>query len=197
VRLRLRVEHELRERAVQPRHRAAQEGEARTAELRPGVEVQPERPTEVDMVLRRELERPRRAPAPIGTLSCGRLGTAISISDRSAWIASSRSAELFSPSAMPATCAISSPLSWPFDFSWPICLDSLLRCACSSSVRVWIALRSASSDWKRGTSRKACGVVRASRRATTCAKSLRSRVMSSMGSRTPAGALRRSVSPGL
>ena len=59
----LHVEHELGERAVQPRDRAAQEREARARELGAGVEVHAERRAEVDVVPRRELEAARRAPA--------------------------------------------------------------------------------------------------------------------------------------
>ena len=61
---RVRVEHELRERAMQPRHPRAHHGEARARKLRPGREVDhTQRFTEVRVVLRREVERPRCAPA--------------------------------------------------------------------------------------------------------------------------------------
>jgi hypothetical protein len=60
----LHVQHELRQRPVQPRHRAAQEGEARAAQLGTGVEVQPQRRTQVDVVARRKSkDGARRAPA--------------------------------------------------------------------------------------------------------------------------------------
>ena len=60
----LHVEHELRQRAVQARDAAAQEGEARPAEPRAGVEVQAQRRAQVDMVLGREVEA--RAACPSG-----------------------------------------------------------------------------------------------------------------------------------
>ena len=47
---RLQVQHELRERAVQPRRRAAQEGEARARELDAHLKVQPQWHTNVHMV---------------------------------------------------------------------------------------------------------------------------------------------------
>ena len=57
------VEHELRERAMQPRHRAAQR-EARAGELGRGLEIQAaERFADVDVIARRNVERARRAPA--------------------------------------------------------------------------------------------------------------------------------------
>ena len=64
VLLRLHVEHELGERPMQPRDRAAQEREARARELDAGLEVEAERRADVDVVARRELELARRAPAP-------------------------------------------------------------------------------------------------------------------------------------
>ncbi len=133
--------------------------------------------------------------APAGTPGCGRLGSAISRACNSAWMASSRSADAFSASPMPCTSAIAAEASSPRPRAWPICLESWLRRACSSSVRVCTALRSASMASKRATSRKGCGDLRASSRATTPARSLRSRVMSSMAVRAgkrneaaPAGA---------
>ena len=64
VLLGLHVEHELGERAVQPRHRPAQEREARARELDAGLEVEAERRADVDVIARRERELARRAPAP-------------------------------------------------------------------------------------------------------------------------------------
>ena len=75
--------------------------------------------------------------------------------------ASRRSAPAFWASPMPPTSASSG--RWrlrPCPFSWPICLDSALRRACSSSVRVTCRpLRSVSSSVKRATSRKGCGCL--------------------------------------
>ncbi len=89
----------------------------------------------------------RRRPA---RSSCGRLGTAISIAaqlglDRVA--ARGRGAP--ARRRWPATSAITADASSPLALSWPICLDRLLRRACSSSVRVCSGLRSASSALKR------------------------------------------------
>ncbi len=65
VLLRVHVEHELGERAVQARHGALHQREARPADLRRGVEVEAaEFGAEVDMVLRGKAEFARRAPAP-------------------------------------------------------------------------------------------------------------------------------------
>ena len=63
VLLRLRVEHELRERAVQPRNRAAQKAKSRARQLRAGIEIEPERRAQIDMVFWREVEGTRRTPA--------------------------------------------------------------------------------------------------------------------------------------
>ena len=60
---RVQVQHELRQRPVQPRHRPAQEGKARTCQQRAGIEVQPQRRAEIDMVLDMEVECPRDTPA--------------------------------------------------------------------------------------------------------------------------------------
>ena len=83
---RLRVEHELRERAVQPREPAAQEREARAGELgRRGEVEQPEAFADVGVVARPESRtraacpsgaprRCRRHDLPTGTLECVRFG---------------------------------------------------------------------------------------------------------------------------
>ncbi len=61
----MRVEHELRERAVQVRESAAQEREARAGELRRGGEVEKPQPlADVGVVAHREVESPRRPPSP-------------------------------------------------------------------------------------------------------------------------------------
>ena len=65
VLLRLHVEHQLRERALQARERAAQHDEARAGKLRGGVEVhEAELLAQRDVIERREVELRRRAPAP-------------------------------------------------------------------------------------------------------------------------------------
>ena len=57
---RVQVEHELRERAVQPGEPAAHDGEARSGNLRGGFEIEAtEFFAELDMILRREVELPR------------------------------------------------------------------------------------------------------------------------------------------
>ena len=59
----MQVEHELRQRTVQPRQLAAQHGEARTRQLRGGVAIEPAvARAEFDVVLHREIEHARRAP---------------------------------------------------------------------------------------------------------------------------------------
>ncbi len=63
VLLRVRVDHELREGAVQARDRAAQHREARTGELRARLEIEAERRADVDVILHLEVELARRAPA--------------------------------------------------------------------------------------------------------------------------------------
>jgi hypothetical protein len=67
VLLRLHIEHELRKRAVQPRDRAAHERKARARQLRTEVKVQAQWCTQIDVILRREVETARagivRAPA--------------------------------------------------------------------------------------------------------------------------------------
>ncbi len=60
---RVRVEHELSDGAVQMGDGAAHERKARARELRRGVEVEAERSADVDMILHREIEDARRAPA--------------------------------------------------------------------------------------------------------------------------------------
>ncbi|CAM2158458.1 hypothetical protein PT2222_40321 [Paraburkholderia tropica] len=60
---RVRVDHELRKRAVQTRDLAAQHREARARELRARFEVETERRADVDVILHLEVERARRAPA--------------------------------------------------------------------------------------------------------------------------------------
>src|SRR3546814_3191045 len=60
----MQVEHELRQRAVQARELAAQHGEARAGQLRPGVAVEPAvAGAELDVVEHLEVEAARRAPA--------------------------------------------------------------------------------------------------------------------------------------
>ena len=62
---RLHVEHELRDRALEPRQRPPHDGEARFRELRGAIHVeQAEGAADVLVRLRLELEAARRAPAP-------------------------------------------------------------------------------------------------------------------------------------
>jgi hypothetical protein len=101
-----------------------------------------ERFAEVDVVLDREIEAARRAPAhdldvvgfvdlPTGTLSCGRLGISrdegVEFLEQFAERASLASVRLFRP----ATSAITAEASSPLPLSMPICLDRLLRLACN------------------------------------------------------------------
>jgi hypothetical protein len=60
---RVHVEHELRQRAVQARDAAFHHREARAGELGGRLEIQAERRTDVDVVLRRKIELARRSPA--------------------------------------------------------------------------------------------------------------------------------------
>ena len=59
----LHVQHELRQRAVQPRYRAAQESEARTGKQGTGVELHPQRRAEIDVVLDGKGVGTRASPA--------------------------------------------------------------------------------------------------------------------------------------
>src|SRR5688572_22686219 len=118
--------------------------------------------------------------APTGTLSCGRLGTASSRACISGWICSRRAADCSRSPLSCATSAITASADSPLALSWPICLDRALRLACSSSVRVWMVLRSASRRWKASTSRNGWGDLRVSSRATTAGRSFRSWEMSSI-----------------
>src|SRR5690606_19090651 len=59
---RLPVDHELAERAFEPRHLAFEESEARARHFGRGFEVEPERGGEVGMFLWAEIEAARRAP---------------------------------------------------------------------------------------------------------------------------------------
>ena len=60
---RVQVEHELRERALEPRHAAPQDGEARLGDPGGALQVEPERGADFLVRLRREAERPRLVPA--------------------------------------------------------------------------------------------------------------------------------------
>ena len=82
---------------------------------------------------------------PAGTLACGTLGTCIRKSLSRCCTSSSLVSSDFNCSACALTSAISTEASSFFALSWPICLDSALRFACSSWVSVWMVLRSASS----------------------------------------------------
>ena len=108
--------------------------------------------------------------APTGTDACGRLGTASRKALIAACTTSSRAAEAVNCSPMVAVSASTAEASSPLPFNMPICLDRLLRRPCSSSVCVWICLRSASSALKPGTS---SWNLRAASRSATAAMSLR------------------------
>jgi hypothetical protein len=76
---RLYVEHELRDGAMQPCHAALQHREARPRKFHRGLEVEPQRLAHVHMVLHREVELARRAPAAhldvvVARLAFGHLG---------------------------------------------------------------------------------------------------------------------------
>ena len=192
VLLGVQVEHELGERAVQARDRPAQEREARAGELGAGVEIEAERRAEVDVVACRESRTPRGVPqrrtstlpvssAPTGTLACGRFGTPMQ-QRRTARPGSSasRSADAFSSSPMPATSAISAlgvaALALELADLLGKRVAPRLQFLGARLDRLALALERA----KRATSRKGWGDLRVSRRATTAARSLRSREMSSM-----------------
>ena len=73
---RVQVEHELRQRSMQPRHGAAHHGEAGPGDPRRRLEVEPaELLAERDMVQRREVQLPRLSPA--AKLDVGRLVPAL------------------------------------------------------------------------------------------------------------------------
>ena len=173
--------------------------EARARQLRAGLEVEAERRAEVDMVARRKpncaLGSPQRrtstlprSSAPAGTSACGRLGSAISMraAVRPGRLRAARPSA-FSSSPMPCTSAISAPTR------------PARPCAPGRSLRQQVAARlqllgarlhrlalGLQRARKRSTSRNGCGGLRASSRATTPCRSLRSRLMSSMGRRRQA-----------
>ena len=118
--------------------------------------------------------------APTGTLSLGKFGTASSRVCKSACKISRRAADCSSSVLISATCAISASALSPFDLRIPICLDTVLRIDCNSSVRVCNVLRSFSNVWNASTFKKTCGDLRVSSRAITCGKSRRNRLMSNI-----------------
>ena len=92
---------------------------------------------------------------PFGTDSCGIFGMPSAMASICALISSRRTSEDFSSSPMPATSAIRAETSSPLPLAWPIAFERVLRRFCSSCVRAWICLRSASmrssaatSSWK-------------------------------------------------
>jgi len=120
---RLHIEHELGERPVQPRHRAAHQREARAGEFRRGVEVEPERAADVDVVAHREVEDARLAPAahldvvsddlPTGTEACGTLGALSSMLARRACTSPSLVSCALMASGIDATSASTAEASSP------------------------------------------------------------------------------------
>ena len=80
--------------------------------------------------------------APTGTLSFGKLGTASNKVCNSVCKMSRRAADCSSSVLISATCTISASALSPFDLRMPICLDTVLRIDCNSSVRVCNVLRS-------------------------------------------------------
>ena len=153
---RVHVEHELRERAMQAREIAAQERRSarRRASPRSRNRAAPSAFADVDVVRAREIERARRAPAahldvvvgrPARRASTGAGGSAARAGNRAASPARAR-ARASSALQLVADAGDFAPsardVSSPLPFATPICLDSALRFACSSCVRVWIVLRS-------------------------------------------------------
>ena len=115
---------------------------------------------------------------PTGTDACGRFGTDSMKAASLACTSASAVSLALSSSPRPPTSAITAVVSSPLPFIMPICLDSELRLPCSSSVRVWIALRSASRALKPATS---SWNLRVARRAATLSMSLRRSWMSIIG----------------
>ena len=187
---RLRVEHELRERAVQPREAAAQE--ARSARRRAWP---PSRSRAAPGPRRGRCGRgpgnrrpaacPSGAPRRCRRTTCRRARSRAAgwegrAGNRAASLctASSSPSRRFVSSPMPATSASSAAASSPLPFAAPICFDSALRLACRSCVRVWMSLRSRSSASKRAASSV---TPRWASPAATPGRSLRKRLMSSIG----------------
>src|SRR5690606_32137338 len=119
--------------------------------------------------------------APTGTEGSGRLGMPSAIASISPRTASSRASLAFSSSPKPATSASSADTSSPLALAWPMALLRVLRRFCSSWVRTWIALRSASSASRAAASRSKPRLSR--RRWAVSAAWVRSRTGSSIGSR--------------
>lgn len=151
---RVRVDHELRERAVQACNRAAQHREACAGELRAGFEIETERRADVDVILHREVELARRAPAAhldvVGFVFADRHAFVRDVRHAQHQVGQARLdlAELglrrLHLVADAADFGHHGRRVLALPFIAPICFDRLLRRAWSSSVRVWIARRSAS-----------------------------------------------------
>ena len=186
----VQVEHELRQRAMQARQLSAQHREARAGQLRRDIAVEPAvAGAEFDVVLDREIEGARRAPAvlfdvvafrrrPAAPTRSGRFGMPSAIASICARMASSRASLALSSSPKPATSAISAATSSPFALAWPIALLRVLRRFCSSCVRTCSCLRSDSSVSSAATSSSKPRVSR--RRAASSAGRVRSSAGSSM-----------------
>jgi hypothetical protein len=175
------VEHELGERTVQLRQRAAHHREAAAGDLHCGGEVElVQALAEIDVIAHLEVEAARCTPA--GDLDVGGLILAGrhrlvrqvgNAHDEVVDLGLQRgqpSSMRFNSSPRLATSAITALVSSPLPFSMPICFDSALRRACASWVRVWMSLRSVSSASKRAVSN---ANPRAARRSATCAASFR------------------------
>ena len=114
---------------------------------------------------------------PTGTLECVRFGRSSRKSRSAVCTRSSSPSRRLVSAPMPATSARSADASSPLPLAAPIAFDSALRFACRSCVRVWMSLRSRSSDSKRAASSV---TPRLARPAATAGRSLRRRLMSSM-----------------
>ena len=173
--LRLHVQHELAEGSVQAGNRPLHHGEARARKLHAHVEIQPQRRAHVHVVF--HLEGKGAGVCPSGALPRCQLRRCPRARIRAAGWARPPASPAARPGSVPggaadcssstlpaATWALtaSAPSLSPLPMSMPTCLDSWLRWACSSSVRVCSVLRSDSRAWKAETSRKAWGFLRVS-----------------------------------
>src|SRR6266496_4792864 len=116
--------------------------------------------------------------APTGVEAWLRFGRSRRNSRSSRCTRSSSASRRFVVSPIPATSVNSAAASSPLPFAMPICLDNALRRAWSSCVRTWMSLRSRSSASKRSASSV---TPRLAKPAATSARSLRKRLMSSIG----------------
>ena len=119
----------------------------------PVAKSRPPRPlADVDMILHREIELARLAPAPLLAVVVRRGA------HRHRLVRDVRHARRGSPAPRPAArraaariaraapsasrpLRAAAPTSWPFAFAWPMSLAILLREACACSTAVWSCLR--------------------------------------------------------